>query len=212
MPKDEQQQEDIEELRRNARRYQQLLDHPRDAHHLFALLLAHTRTNIMGREYLNRILDQLHIQDLAKGGTLAAARVWQQGGADGETGTERAATVVLDARAQVSDAQIAARIVNHLAGAPTPHADVIADRVLSESLAVIDSARLRRAQKDGHNYEGPERRKFRAGFKPENLVNADLADMEVRILASGSEEQFAAMQDYAKDVQSEVFKKGAGDA
>lgn len=163
--------EDIAELRRNARRYQQLLDHPRDAHHLFALLLAHTRTNVAGKQYLNQILDQLHIQDLAKAGTLAAAKIWQQGGADGKTGTERAADAILDARMQVGAARVDAGMVNG-----------IADKILADSLAVIDAERQRRAQRAGQLYEGPERRHDGRPFDP---LNADLSDMEQRVLAHG---------------------------
>lgn len=130
--------ENIDQLRRDARRYGQLLDHPSAARHLLTLLQAGHGT----KTHLGTLLDQMHLQDLAKSGTLAAARIWQEGGVDGKTGTARAAETVLASRAQV--------------------AEIVADRIISDSLAVIDAGRLRRAERDGHSYAGPERR---AGFR-----------------------------------------------
>lgn len=158
--------ENIEELRRNARRYQQLLDHPAAARHLLTLL----QTGHGNRTHLGLVLDQLHIQDLAKAGTLAAARIWQQGGADGKTGTERAAAAVLDARAQVAEAK------GGIASATR-----IADKILADSMAAIDANRLRAAERAGHSYDGPERRGAGRAFDP---VKADLADLEMRVVGS----------------------------
>lgn len=134
--------ENIDQLRRDARRYGQLLDHPSAARHLLTLLQAGHGT----KTHLGTLLDQMHLQDLAKAGTLAAARIWQEGGADGKTGTARAAETVLAARAQVAEMRT----------------EIVADRIISDSLAVIDAGRLRRAERDGHSYAGPERR---AGFR-----------------------------------------------
>lgn len=91
-------------LEDNARRYQQLLDHPRDAHHLFALLLAHKQNNVAGKAYLNAILDQLHLQDLAKAGQLATNRAWQAGAVDGRSGSEIAADKMIAANMAIVDA------------------------------------------------------------------------------------------------------------
>lgn len=135
-------QHELAALRRDARRYEQLLAHPADARHLLTLLQTGHGTKV----HLGGILDQMHLQDLARAGTLAASRVLQQGGADGRTGTERAAAVVLDARAQVRTAYADATAA-------------LADRILCDSLAVIDANRMRRAERADVPYIGPERRR-----------------------------------------------------
>lgn len=141
----------IAALRRDARRYHQLLPHPTDSRHLLTLL----QTGQGSKEHLGRILDQLHIQDLAKSGTRAAARIWQEGGADGKTGTARAAEAVVSTRKEIAD--------------------------INASMAVIDAGRLRRAERDGYHYAGPERRSSDRAFGP---VKADLSDLETRIAAA----------------------------
>lgn len=116
--------EGLRKLEDDARRYHQLLDHPKDAHHLFALLLAHTRTNILGKQYMNTILDQLHIQDLVKHGQLATNRAWQEGRVDGRSGSEIAADKMIAANMEIIDAQrttrAAAKGLVYVAGEPGP--------------------------------------------------------------------------------------------
>lgn len=111
-------------LEDDARRYNQLVTHPRDAHHLFALLLAHQRTSVGGVQFLNGILDQLHIQDMVKAAQLDTNRSWQAGAADGRTGTEIAADKMIAANMQIIDAQRAARAAGkglvYVGGEPAP--------------------------------------------------------------------------------------------
>lgn len=116
--------EGLRALEADARRFHQLLDHPRDAHHLFALLLAHTRTNVQGKAYMTAILDQLHLQDLATKGQLEVNRAWQAGRVDERSGTEIAADKMIIANMEIVDLQREMRArkkgLVYVAGEPAP--------------------------------------------------------------------------------------------